>query len=349
MYHQAAQISGTARQNRPSDPRTGRPNRKKDMQRQEQIRLLQLLVCLALFLTVFIGKGVFPDKMVQVRDNILTLISTDLDVREAFSQLGSSLTEQGSVLSGLGEFCVEVFGSGRTDDAQQAGQQVPELADVLEQELAFLSGNPSAQLQSAHYLYAGDETVKPDLAQREVPQPEAVEETPQPVQEPAAIPAAGTVLVQSDYSGQPLPENYTMDQLSLGALDTVTPVVGHLNSTYGYRDHPINGKYQFHGGVDIGGQNGDPISAFAAGTVEYVGEDDSYRLYMQLDHGNGVKSFYAHCSTICVKKGESVTAGQKIAEVGSSGAATGPHLHLELKYNKLHLNPEYYITFLPQE
>ena len=77
MYHQAAQISGTARQNRPSDPRTGRPNRKKDMQRQEQIRLLQLLVCLALFLTVFIGKGVFPDKMVQVRDNILTLISTD--------------------------------------------------------------------------------------------------------------------------------------------------------------------------------------------------------------------------------------------------------------------------------
>ena len=129
-----------------------------------------------------------------------------------------------------------------------------------------------------------------------------------------------------------------MDQLSLGALDTVTPVVGHLNSTYGYRDHPINGKYQFHGGVDIGGQNGDPISAFAAGTVEYVGEDDSYGLYMQLDHGNGVKSFYAHCSTICVKKGESVTAGQKIAEVGSSGAATGPHLHLELKYNKLHLN-----------
>lgn len=226
MYHQAAQISGTARQNRPSDPRTGRPNRKKDMQRQEQIRLLQLLVCLALFLTVFIGKGVFPDKMVQVRDNILTLISTDLDVREAFSQLGSSLTEQGSVLSGLEEFCVEVFGSGRTDDAQQAGQQVPELADVLEQELAFLSGNPSAQLQSAHYLYAGDETVKPDLAQREVPQPEAVEEAPQPVQEPAAIPAAGTVLVQSDYSGQPLPENYTMDQLSLGALDTVTPVVG---------------------------------------------------------------------------------------------------------------------------
>lgn len=82
------------------------------------------------------------------------------------------------------------------------------------------------------------------------------------------------------------------------------------------------------------------------GTVEYVGQDDSYGLYLQLDHGNGVKSFYAHCNKVCVSKGQSVAVGEKIAEVGSSGAATGPHLHLELKFNKTHLDPIYYIQVL---
>ena len=124
--------------------------------------------------------------------------------------------------------------------------------------------------------------------------------------------------------------------------------MGHLNSEYGYRDHPINGRHQFHGGVDIGGQNGDPIGAFAAGTVEYIGQDDSYGLYLQVDHGNGVKSFYAHCSKIVVSKGQQVALGEKVAEVGSTGDSTGPHLHLEIKYNRMHLNPVYYVTFLKQ-
>lgn len=152
--------------------------------------------------------------------------------------------------------------------------------------------------------------------------PQAEEPVSEP--EPAAVPAAGTLILKSDYSGDPLPNNYTMDQLSLGALETMTPVLGYINSGYGYRDHPINGAYQFHGGVDISGQMGDPIQAFASGTVEYVGKDDSYGLYLQLDHGNGVKSFYAHCSTICVTKGQTVSIGDKIAEIGSTGMSTGP-------------------------
>lgn len=93
---------------------------------------------------------------------------------------------------------------------------------------------------------------------------------------------------------------------------------------------------------------GDPIRAFAAGTVEYTGEDDSYGLYLQVDHGNGVKSFYAHCSKIVVVKGQEVAMGEKVAEVGSTGDSTGPHLHLEMKYNKMHLNPAYYVEFLEQ-
>ena len=59
-----------------------------------------------------------------------------------------------------------------------------------------------------------------------------------------------------------------------------------------------------------------------------------------------MKSFYAHCSRIVVTKGQAVEIGEKVAEIGSTGSATGPHLHLELKYNKMHLNPAYYVEFL---
>ena len=317
---------------------------------REQVRLLQLAVCLALFLAIFLWKGVFPQKLDQVREDLIALITTDLNFQEALSELGESLAGGDSALADLGAFCVEVFGSGKTEEPAQPVAFTPPVPSqgMLEQELDFLAQGGGAAACIAHY--AGLERyglevkpLEPAPVQNEAPPEEAL----QP-EEPPAVPAAGTVVMVSDYDGEPLPNNYTMDQLSLGELESAAPVMGHLNSEYGYRDHPIDGRYQFHGGVDIGGQTGDPIGAFAAGTVEYVGEDGSYGQYLQVDHGNGVKSFYAHCSKIVVSKGQTVALGEKIAEIGSSGSATGPHLHLELKYNKMHLNPVYYVDFLEQ-
>ena len=77
---------------------------------QERVRLIQLAVCLVLFLTVFLWNGIFPQRLVQVRNNILTLISTDLDFEAALSNLGKSLAESDTVLSDIGAFCMEVFG-----------------------------------------------------------------------------------------------------------------------------------------------------------------------------------------------------------------------------------------------
>lgn len=324
--------------------------RRRESSGQEQLRLLQLVVCLALFLAVFLWKGVFPQKLGQVRDDLLTLITADLDIQGALTELGESLAGEGTVLSDLGEFCVEVFGPGETAEpaantAEPAPAVPPPQAEgALEDELRFLSQKTDTSARINHYAELaryGLEAVPPE--------PEPVQEQTQEAAEPAepeAVPAAGTVLVYSDYSGDPLPNNYTMDRLSLGELETATPVMGHLTSEYGYRDHPVSGRYLFHGGIDIGGQNGDPIGAFAAGTVEYTGKDDSYGLYLQVDHGNGVKSFYAHCSKVVVKKGQKVALGEKVAEIGSTGTSTGPHLHLELKFNKMHLNPIYYVDFL---
>lgn len=202
----------------------------------------------------------------------------------------------------------------------------------------FLNRPAGTAEQAAHYLRL--EQVPEDWF---VP-PQAA--APAQVQEEPAAPAVGTVILRANYTGPALPENYTMDQISLGELQMVTPLLGHLRSTYGYRDHPVDGEYKFHNGVDIGGQEGDAIGAFADGTVDYIGKNDTHGLYLQLDHGNGIKSFYAHCSKLCVSKGQLVAAGEKVAEVGSTGVATGPHLHLELKWNGLHLDPSYYVEFL---
>lgn len=316
---------------------------------QENLRLVQLFICLVLFLAVFLGKGIFPSKLLQIRDDLLTLITSNTDFRAAFSSLGDTESDTG-ILGQLEDFCIEVFGveESAVPDSESA-QAVPELASFLWNESSFLSENPDEQAITDHLL--SQNAWKLPMTTVEETSAEAAPQAEEPVSEPepAAVPAAGTLILKSDYSGDPLPNNYTMDQLSLGALETMTPVLGYINSGYGYRDHPINGAYQFHGGVDISGQMGDPIQAFASGTVEYVGKDDSYGLYLQLDHGNGVKSFYAHCSTICVTKGQTVSIGDKIAEIGSTGMSTGPHLHLELKFNKMHLNPIYYIEYLSDQ
>lgn len=307
----------------------------------ERTRVIQLVVCLVLFLTVFLWNGIFPQRLAAVRDNVLTLISTDLDFEAALSSLGESLAESDSVLSELGTFCVEVFG-GEEEPINEITFTPPKPESLVSEELEFLGQLPAPAVRTAHYTQISRFGLEVPQVQRE---PVAAE----PEAEPApAVPAAGTLVAASDYSGPDLPKNYTMDQLSLGDLETMAPVKGYLNSPYGYRDHPIDGEYHFHTGVDISGHMGDPIAAFADGKVEYTGKDDSYGLYFQIDHGNGVKSFYAHCSKVEVVKGQTVSMGDTVARIGSTGTSTGPHLHLELKFNKIHLNPAYYVDFLGQ-
>ena len=180
-----------------------------------------------------------------------------------------------------------------------------------------------------HIDYEGD--LDQSVAEREMEEPRTT---------------VGSIVRAAEASERELPEGYTADELSFGELQTISPVLGYLNSGFGYRDHPVNGKFSFHSGADISANAGDKIAAFADGVVEYVGEDSTYGLYLQLDHGNEIKSFYAHCQSVCVKKGQTVKMGDTVAIVGSSGRATGPHLHLELKCCGVRVDPAYYIDFL---
>lgn len=132
----------------------------------------------------------------------------------------------------------------------------------------------------------------------------------------------------------------------LGLSGSVTPVLGVLTSGFGVREHPIDGETKMHEGVDLAADEGTDILAFADGSVDYIGESPAYGLYLQLRHANGVTSFYAHCSRLCVQKGQKVAMGEVVAKVGDTGNTTGPHLHFEMKQNGAFLDPSAYIRTL---
>ena len=124
---------------------------------------------------------------------------------------------------------------------------------------------------------------------------------------------------------------------------SIRPLYGRILSRYGMRRHPILRKRRFHKGIDIAAWWGAPIQATASGIVEYSGWSGSFGYVIVLDHNYGYRTVYAHCSQLLVKTGELVRKGQVVAQVGSTGVSTGPHLHYEVRKWRKSINP---YTFL---
>ena len=120
-----------------------------------------------------------------------------------------------------------------------------------------------------------------------------------------------------------------------GTLQWPLPVAGTITSQFGHRVDPITGEVSSHTGTDIACAEGTPILAAADGTVTVANSLDSwggsYGYYIQIDHGGGLETLYAHCSSICVTTGQQVQAGEVIGYVGHTGRVTGNHLHLEVR------------------
>lgn len=124
----------------------------------------------------------------------------------------------------------------------------------------------------------------------------------------------------------------------------VWPVVnGFVSSNYGLRKDPFTGSFRKHRGVDIAAKRGTPVMSIAGGDVIFAGSKGGYGRVVEVDHGEGIVSRYAHLDGYSVKKGDSVMLGDKFATVGSSGRSTGPHLHLEIIIEKQHVNPINYL------
>ncbi len=123
----------------------------------------------------------------------------------------------------------------------------------------------------------------------------------------------------------------------------VRPVPGAVTSGFGARLHPILGYYRMHTGWDMSAGFGDPISAAASGTVILAGWFGGYGNCVVVDHGGGVSTLYAHQTSVAVSYGDSVSAGDVVGYVGSTGLSTGAHLHFEVRVGGNPVDPSGYL------
>ncbi len=129
----------------------------------------------------------------------------------------------------------------------------------------------------------------------------------------------------------------------LRAYPTAWPADGWITSHYGFRISPLPGARTFHTGVDIAAAYGTPIRAAADGVVISASHREAYGYTVEIDHGFGIGTLYAHCSRLLVAEGDLVERGEIIARMGSTGRATGPHLHYEVLRDGVQVNPEDYL------
>ena len=133
------------------------------------------------------------------------------------------------------------------------------------------------------------------------------------------------------------------------ATPSIWPSRGWLTSTMGHRQDPVTGNDEFHAGLDIAGDRGQPVYATASGTVKSAGYQGDYGNLVTLDHGFGLQTRYGHLASMKVKPGTKVQRGDVIGLVGNTGRATGYHLHYEVLANGRLLNPLQLLTQKPRD
>lgn len=134
----------------------------------------------------------------------------------------------------------------------------------------------------------------------------------------------------------------------LAGIPQVLPAsLDFISSGFGYRADPFTGEGAFHAGLDFKGPVGAPIYAAAKGTVSFAGVRQGYGNCVEIDHGNGLTTRYAHMSRIGARAGQAIDAGAVIGAIGSSGRSTGPHLHFEVRIHDRPVNPRPFLEAAP--
>ena len=286
---------------------------------------------LALFLLVYIGRGVFPSMFELWRNAILD----DVDFSAAFQEFGQAVSDGQPLRESLEALGVRILGGEPEPVETGPAEKAPE-------KMILLGQTPRAGLSwlSTHGIMAGagaEKTVDEPFSSA------APQDTNTPAVEPTQPRPVTAVPQEYSEDGRKLPSNVSFAFYELGLPETVDPVTGPVTSTFGYRICPIDKVLEFHLALDIGAAEGTEIGAFADGVVAYIGESDEFGQYLKINHANGVSSFYAHCSKLLVRKGMTVTCGQTVALVGHTGKATGSHLHLTIEKDGVRLDPAHYV------
>jgi murein DD-endopeptidase MepM/ murein hydrolase activator NlpD len=161
---------------------------------------------------------------------------------------------------------------------------------------------------------------------------------------PLSSVAAQTALAFEQRAAAVVDQLAYLDRLKRGlsAVPLRRPVQGEpdISSGFGPRRDPFLGVMAMHQGMDFRGATGDPVRAAAAGAVTTARRNGGFGIMVEIDHGHGLVTRYAHLSALAVREGQTVTAGQIVGRVGSTGRSTGPHLHYETWIGEQAVNPE---------
>lgn len=278
---------------------------------KESRQLLQMVICASAFVLLVAAKLLLPERMAEFNLRLSGALEQNMDVQSVFNAVGRAFSGEEDVADAADEVYQAVF--------------YPEESEVVR--------------TSAPAALETDSLSALDTLQEYRSVPAGPEEKP-------VEPFQTTTLAYILYSDRNLPESVSLEQAILG-FDYCSPLPGGtLSSNFGYRDHPTEGDARFHYGIDLAADTGTAVSCFADGRVKAVGESSSYGKYCIVDHEGGYSTLYAHCSRITASSGAEVSGGEKIAEVGETGMATGPHLHFELQRDGTYLNPIYYVSVL---
>lgn len=313
-------ISTIAAARRPAKRKNVGIRRNQTVSPREKRRVIQLVACGSIFVLLVAVKLLLPGRMAQINEKLSAALHQSMDVQAVFSALGKAVSGEETVGGAMGDVYQAVF------HPDQEGAALETSAEIS----GGIGGTTALDdLRKFRESQASD-TV-PVQTEGDTPSTDATEDQ-----------SGASSLAYVLYSDRNLPENVNMEQAVLG-FDYCTPVMGTLSSNFGYREHPIEGEERFHYGVDIAADAGTAIGCFADGKVTAVGESSSYGKYLIVEHSGGYSTLYAHCSRVTATSGSSVREGDKIAEVGETGMATGPHLHFEVHQDNTYLNPVYYV------
>ena len=247
--------------------------------------------------------------------------------------LGTAVATTGRYISGAMRPTEANAMSSRPRDLSEVARRVASLRDTLnvirkrEAQIRLLAGLPSTDSAAANDVAAADSSA------------DSLRGTPHADVE--------TLIQRADLLSArfaAVTDSLEHNAQRFASVPSIMPTPGWLTSQFSRnRAHPLLHISRPHEGIDVAAPAGAPIIAPASGVVTKVGYETGYGNTLEIDHGNGIVTRYAHCSRIDVRSGQRVTRGQRVAAVGSTGLATGPHLHYEIHINGKVVNPLTYV------
>lgn len=202
--------------------------------------------------------------------------------------------------------------------------------------IKFLNGDIYGDLRQWYILNFQDET---DVNEVINPEKDETKDITEPKTENISTKGTDAVPVISVSSKTKTSYNYGINSLCVPVSNAT------ISSDYGDRSNPITHSFETHKGLDLAANMGSAIYAAADGVVTIAQKSSSYGNYLVIDHGDGLKTLYAHCSKLNVKAGDTVKKSQVVANVGNTGQSTRPHLHFEVILNGKNLNPNWLINW----